>query len=159
VYLFTGEGLVNPLHFLLANIYTLVGTIYQFPHCARCTKAGGRMVGDFQVFLSIVVLASPHVDIKMDGACQFSFVNLHKKAGTCQVTKKVSYTTVHNSIPLIYYTCKQLHLQTAHDQKGDTDMKLKYKIYQLRCKLANKPDIDYIEFVARTIFIRGGVRV
>lgn len=37
-------------------------------------------------------------------------------------------------------------------------MKLKYMIYQIRCKLANKPDIDYTEFVARTLFTREGVR-
>lgn len=38
-------------------------------------------------------------------------------------------------------------------------MKLRYKIYQLRCKLADKPDIDYIEWLARTLFIRGGVKI
>ena len=38
-------------------------------------------------------------------------------------------------------------------------MKLKYKIYQLKCRLAKKQDIDYIEFVGRTLFFREGVRV
>ena len=38
-------------------------------------------------------------------------------------------------------------------------MKLKYMIYQLRCKLKKLPDMDYIEFVGRTLFFREGVQV
>lgn len=38
-------------------------------------------------------------------------------------------------------------------------MKVKYWIYQLKCRLAKRQDIDYIEFVARTLFTREGVRV
>lgn len=37
-------------------------------------------------------------------------------------------------------------------------MKLKYRIYQLKCRLAKKQDIDFTEFVARTLFTREGVR-
>lgn len=37
-------------------------------------------------------------------------------------------------------------------------MKVKYWIYQIRCRLANKQDIDYIEFVARTLFTREGAK-
>lgn len=38
-------------------------------------------------------------------------------------------------------------------------MKVKYWIYQLKCRIKNVQDIDYIEFVARTLFTREGVRV
>lgn len=57
---------------------------------------------------------------------------------------------------MISYNCKQL--QTANDKKGDLDMKLKYWIYQMKCKMKGSQDVDYIEFVARTLFTREGVR-
>jgi len=38
-------------------------------------------------------------------------------------------------------------------------MKMKYHIYQLKCRFAKKPSIDYIEFIGRTLFFREGVRV
>lgn len=37
-------------------------------------------------------------------------------------------------------------------------MKLKYWIYQIKCKMKNVPDIDYIEFVGRMLFFREGVK-
>ena len=38
-------------------------------------------------------------------------------------------------------------------------MKVKYWIYQIRCKVAGKQDLDYIEWLGRTLFFREGVRV
>lgn len=37
-------------------------------------------------------------------------------------------------------------------------MKLKYMIYQLKCRIKRVPDVDFTEYVFRTLFTREGVR-
>ena len=37
-------------------------------------------------------------------------------------------------------------------------MRVKYFIYQLQCRLKKTQDIDYVEYVFRTLFTREGVR-
>ena len=36
-------------------------------------------------------------------------------------------------------------------------MKLRYMLYQLKCKITHKSTIDFVDFVGITLFIRGGV--